>query len=126
MGVAYSKKINVLCDETTFQAAKVHGIEFDTSLEKVMVKGKKEAIAIFVPLAGKKVESVKVPKSLKLIFAKESNDEKTKKILEVHEIIGREELRHQIGHVVDNFLQGKDSGVMLIEGETGLGFVFFA
>ncbi|MCB0036327.1 MAG: AAA family ATPase, partial [Anaerolineales bacterium] len=99
-GRAYSvDQRPILCDETTFQRTRTQ-IEFE-QLEPIHVKGKAELIAVYHPV--REALTVWAPAAVSK-----------------SEIVGRREERAALSEGVQNLLRGR-SGVIIVEGEAGIG-----
>ncbi len=94
--------IPVLCDEVTYQSSNTR-IEFNV-LEPVRVKGKSDLIPIFEPIREKRITIVQE-------VAQASQ----------HDMIGRQKERQQIVEMARTLLDENKNGVVIIEGETGIG-----
>ena len=98
MGLASSKSLNVLCDETTFKLCRSTEIKFQTDLQKEFVKGKSEKIAIFRPFLKINQEKLSIPQHLNIFSPAEKEKSKL-------DMVGREEITKKIDKIVKKFFQ---------------------
>ena len=88
----------ILCDDATYEAAQ-ENLRFE-SLPEISVKGKSEPIRIYRPKRGQK----------KITFTQPDS-----------ELVGRYSERAILSGQLQAFLRGNERGVILIEGEAGIG-----
>ena len=88
----------ILCDEATYEAAK-ESLDFE-SLPEILVKGKHEPIRIYHPRRGQK----------KITFTQPDS-----------ELVGRYSERAILAGQLHAFLRGNEKGLILIQGEAGIG-----